>query len=289
MHWEFRVDTRVCYRGEMGRKRRCWGALVVVLWGTVLACPRNAALTDSVTVPLRYHLNLDSRFDFQAVEGTAASLDVLRAVGARTESLDLLVSIGRMREFRDGSFGELIRFERALRDGKPMALEGRSVELRRFGDGEMLAINPANELVGGVRQGEVYDIVFLLLSPQPRSLKKGETGMRTMRLPLQWSRTDGWTHQFRTQWTYMGATRGKGGEQHLRYTGSSQTAGGANLPTVKVLGDGTVVGEVWYDRVDQGLRRHEVNWSRTVHVEYPDVGVRISQLQEFVGRLERAP
>lgn len=146
--------------------------------------------------------------DGQAVLDPAlSSLSELRWTG----SLELELRLAR--RFRDGSLGWLIRVVEARRTApgeegpaanSDWSLQGRSVELRTFDDGEVLSVEPASQLMGSDRLGGLADVIGPLLSPHVPDIRKGRTERRTTRWALIPSAGTGLRMRLLAEWTALG-------------------------------------------------------------------------------------
>lgn len=237
--------------------------------------------------------------------------------------LEALIELRPSREFDDGSLGWLVHFvevqgtvllpDPQSDDGaaalvptgpaSPWQLQGRSVELRTFPDGEVLAVDLAEHLVGAGRPGELLDVLFPVLSPFPPELDAGATTRRTSRWPLTVGGPRGWRHALHAAWTNQGLVPDGAGEGapawRFTYEGPTEVRGGdpEARPPVGVQGRGQLRGEVWLDDVDTDpvplrVLRHGFHWERSHEIEFPAaVGgpVRVVQDQVIDGTVERLP
>lgn len=222
------------------------------------------------------------------------SLALLEPVGF---DLDVVVSRQPSQIFRDGSLGHIVRFETAegtLRRGgvaadAPLSLAGRTVEVRSFTDGELLDVTLMEHIAGIGRYGDVFDLIFPVLSPTPPDLSGRQVIPRAMHWPVRLSETEQLLNTLWAQWSLQESTPS---EWHLAYAGKwairgAQEAGGRKVPAGG-SGDGT--GEVWLRRSDSRLERHTFQWQRELTLIYApreDEVLRIKQQQVFNGQLER--
>lgn len=233
--------------------------------------------------------------------------------------LDLVLRLEPSREFPDGSLGWLVHFEqvqgRALALGPAQEelavrgpasgweLQGRSVELRTFPDGEVLAVDLAEHILGEGRPGELLDLLFIALSPFPPELEVGARARRTSRWPLTLGGPRGWRHALFATWTNHGQVPEAAGVQgqpwRLTYQGPTEARGvdPQASPPVGVRSHGQLSGELWLTDVDTDplplrVLRHGLSWTRDNEIEYPAaVGgpVRVLQHQVLALELERLP
>jgi hypothetical protein len=172
-------------------------------------------------------------------------------------------------------------------------LKGLGVEIRRFGDGEVLAIDQAEYLLGKARGGEAYDVIFPLLSPAPPDLEEGASGMRSARWPFEASRQLGWENRQSLLWTNHGLELNEGTMSwRLSYEGEWDTKGGSQEPgrELRVEGGGPVRGTVWLRRGDHRLMAHSFQWERALRVSFHTDGrASVQQSQTYHGlmRLRR--
>ena len=262
------------------------------------ACAHRPHTWANLGPTVRYHLAMQATFATQAPDGPASVQEALAPIATASRTVDMVLAVGLARQFRDDSLGYLVTFERVSdsADGQdaPTDLQGRSVELRRFGDGEILTVGLSEHVAGGDRQGEIFDLVFPLLSPFPPSLSKpGAAVQRAERWPLVAGPNRGWESRILPTWTWLDNENVLGSRAfHLSYEGPWGTKGRdeAHQPKVIVEAEGTVSGQVWYSRPDQDLLAHEFHWTRRVVLQVPGPdggGLTVDQDQVFTGRLER--
>jgi hypothetical protein len=249
-----------------------------------------------------YQVHVRADFATEGTDGAGNPVEALRPLESVGYDLDLRVAVTPSREFRDGSAGSLVRFERAwalLRRGggearvDPAGIEGRSVEVRTFADGEILAIDFSDHLAGFPRYGEVFDLLFYLLIPSPPALDTGVSAAASSSWPFRLWGLAGWSNTLRATWTHEGMVGERGAEAwRLAYTGAWTSRGrlSETASPGSVSAAGTAEGEVQISRADHSLLAHSFSWQRTVRLVYaeaPGGPAEVRQRQAFVGALER--
>lgn len=247
----------------------------------------------------RFRIQIQADFTTSGQEALPESLSeealtLLEPVGF---DLDVVVIRQPSQIFRDGSLGHYVRFETAegtlRRDGVasevPLTLAGRTVEVRTFTDGELLDVTLMEHIAGVGRYGDVFDLIFPILTPTPPDLSGRQVIPRAMHWPVRLSETEQLLNTLWAQWSMRESTPS---EWHLEYAGKwsirgAQQAGGQKVPAG---GSGKGSGEVWLRRTDSRLERHTFQWQRELTLIYaprPDDVLRIKQQQVFTGQLER--
>jgi hypothetical protein len=184
----------------------------------------------------------------------------------------------------DGTMVWQLAFDRVERDGTTHALEGHAVDLRRFGDGEVVEIAHAAHVMGGERALEAQDLLVGLMSPHVPSLgRKGSQAPKHSVWRLRGASGVRQETELETTWTNLGRVRRDGVAcWHLRYEGTWRTVGHAMGWAVE--GQGPVAGEVWLRRRDMVMEAHDFRWSRQVEVTRP-AGSALQRGQAWVGSL----
>ena len=245
----------------------------------------------------RFRLQIEADFSTvlpeELVDQPEAAL--LEPVGL---DLDLTLTKEPSRTFRDGSLGYVVTFaavEATLRRGEAavpvdLSLTGRAVEIRAFGDGELLDVDLLEHAAGVGRYGDVFDLIFPVLTPAPPDTISSRAVIpRAMHWPVRLSKTEQLLNTLWASWSMMESTPA---EWHLGYSGrwairGSQLAGGRRVPAG---GEGEGSGEVWLSRQDGQLQRHTFQWQRELTLIYApreDEVIRVKQQQVFSGQLER--
>ena len=237
-------------------------------------------------------------------------LDASLDVGVRTESecpalpavpdaatrFELALTLTRSRVFRDGSVGWLLVFDDVQRDGAPHPLTGRSVELRRFGDGEILDVDLLEHALGGDRQLEVIDLLLPVVSPHPPDLRPGGVAPRTTSWPLRLPDGRTWNGSSDATWTLKETDDAAGVRAWVfAYDGTWTTDGPARGPRARsdrpqTTATGPLQGEVRISVRDGLVVSHTFDWARRLEVLYPRATkgpCHITQHQSFSGSLRR--
>lgn len=286
-------------------------------------CAKTGAIdpdkVDPWLVDVDFRIEVDTRL--RAADSSAslpADRPAAQAMAGMARSgldAELVLELTPTRRFRDTSRGWLVRFVEArgtvlrpdaagtLQPAGPAdgwTLEGRSVELRTFDDGEILTVGEALHIVGPDRLGSSLDVLFHALSPLPPALDEGEEARRQAGWPLTLGRGRGWRHTFVGSWRNLGlAARGEDqpGLWQLAYDGPTRTRGRdpQQAPPLGVEGDGRLEGEVWLVDVDtdalvERVQRHRWSWQRELETEFPSAPggpVRVVQTQRISGELQR--
>lgn len=206
--------------------------------------------------------------------------------------LELVVAVMDARRFRDDSLGRLVWIDQATLDGAPWGLAGRSVELRSFVDGEILAIGDGAHLAGLDRQGDSLEILFGLLSPHIPTLQEGGRAPSANTFVVQVDPWRGLRERTELDWTHAGMVEDG---WRLTYTGDwrGRGKGGPEGDEAGALVfDGQVAGELRVARADRALLAHQASWTRELSVTSPDAPagpVTLTQRQRFAAELRRRP
>ncbi len=211
-------------------------------------------------------------------------------------TLDTTISLTPNRSFRDGSLGSVLRFEEATlktRDGTPLplTLQGRTVELRRFPDGEILDVDLAEHVMASDRLLGVFDLLFPLSSPFPPDLPKDRVPVhRVLLWPVLDDQRNGWYQRVESDWTLAG-TESVGDRQahRLEYEGPWTGEGKDPIGTVPVglRARGHASGVLWYDATTLDLIAQEFHWRRQVSwiAGRGEAAATVTQDQDFTGRV----
>lgn len=275
-------------------------ALGAVLSVFCLSCAHKGPLGEPMEPAVRYRVDLQAEFETAAPEAPEAVQAALAPLTALSRHFDIVVSLTPVRQYRDDSLGYLVTFDEVTMTGggttQVTGLQGRSAELRRFSDGEILNIGLSEHLAGGDRQGEILDVVFPLVSPLPPPLpRQGSVANRAQRWPFSAGRGRLWENRILPDWTWLDTGEQLGRRAwHLGYSGPWAIAGRdvAHEPRVEVVGKGTAKGEVWYSKADADLLAHDFDWVRSLSVTVPGpdaAGLTVQQEQHFTGRVELLP
>lgn len=262
----------------------------------MLSCAAKRAQTEQAEeqqLPERaqYSVHLEAQLSTQAI-GPKGEISEVAAAGDASLTFDAEVGLSFARTFRDGSLSHLLVFEEAtLADaarGSSHGLEGRTVELRRFPNGEILAIDLAEHIMGPGRHGEIVDVLFPAISPNPPDLgQPGATAVRLHNWPMVDDDRNGMFNQLALEWTHAGLVqRGTDELFRLDYTGS-WTGDGRDIVgghEVDLDLEGTAQGSLLLSRADLRLVSHELRWSREVTWKHPE-GVTVTQTTDFEGEV----
>ncbi len=262
----------------------------------VLACVHNPP-ENLVVVPTEHRLaiHLEAKFHTIATRGSEriASLEPWMDTAC---TLDTTISLTPSRSFRDGSLGSVLAFEEAVLTDEggralPLTLAGRTVELRRFPDGEILDVNLADHVLGSDRLLGVFNLLFPLVSPFPPELPKdGMTVPRVLVWPVLDGKRNGWYERAETEWTLEGTEKiGEREAFRLRYVGPWTARGKDAEGTVPVAltAHGQASGVLWYDAATFDLLAQEFRWRRQVSwtAGRGETATTVTQDQEFTGRV----
>ncbi len=269
----------------------------------LLACGVKAPPREPLGPPQRYRADLVIDVATEAVDASGAPVAAITPLSAFSLRYQLDLSLAYVRDYRDGSEGLLLRFEggsaREEAEGAtPITpvLVGRSLELRRFPDGEVLTIGLLQHAAGGDRHGELFDLLAPVLSPRPPDLPEvGATELRTARWPAFLDRQRGWWSTLEARWTLLATERiGPDRAWKLSYEGRWKVDGGdrSQGAPIEVTGEGPARGTVWLGQADHTLIRHELDWTRAIAITYPSAPqgpVVVRQRQQTRGTVERLP
>jgi len=245
----------------------------------------------SLAEPERFRVALSARFHVEDPEGLPQP--ALAALAPTTVAVDLVVERVLAREFRDGSLGWALTFsEASARFGRdtpteplPLSLAGRTVELRTFPDGELLDVSLVEHIVGPGRLGDVLDVVFPAITPAPPPLRPGQSAGRAMHWPVRLNRDSVLLSSAWARWEAVDQTRE---QRQVRYAGPIEARGRDLIGEASATfeGSGSVSGDVWLGRRDEGLLRHVFEWERRLEARYPS-GATFTQVQVYSGEVER--
>ena len=270
-------------------------------------CVHPAAPTGSSPLPVyAYHLAMVVDFD-TTLQPPPAHPSARAGVHRHGEEWSLAVTVTPTDRRGDGSLVERIDFDVVDVRGLPTSgsegaagaseahpLEGRSMRMRRFDSGEILAVLDASHVLGADRQLEVVDLILPVLSPKVPALRRGDRVTWNTRWPLELGDDRQQLGMLRLTWSLVGVER-VGGEPCWRvtYEGDWQTRIGQRAgprPVEGVLeGVGTATGEAWISKRTGAVERHRFDWTRQVDVPAADgTATAISQTQRFSGSLERS-
>jgi hypothetical protein len=255
----------------------------------LFACGVKAPPREPLGPPQRYRADLVIDVTTEAVDASGAPVAALAPLGAFSQRYQLDLSLAFVRDYP----------ARAEAEGAaPITpgLVGRSLELRRFPDGEVLNIGLLQHAAGGDRHGELFDLLAPVLSPRPPDLPEvGATELRTARWPAFLDRQRGWWSTLEARWTLLATERiGPDRAWKLSYEGRWKVDGGdrSQGAPIEVTGEGPARGTVWLGQADHTLIRHELDWTRAIAITYPSAPqgpVVVRQRQQTRGTVERLP
>mgnify|MGYP002631375834 CR=1 FL=1 len=249
------------------------------------ACPKG--LGSSTLETSVYAFELHASFSTQAAE---AGQPLPRVVQAGTGELHLRGQLRRApsRTFRDGSRGWMLRFEGVEQSASAegpwieAGISGRSVELRTFESGEILAIEDVEHVAGPGRYGEILDVIFPAVSPVVPALEPGDEAWRRSAWPTVVGSQRAWQNALVATWTH----EGKGaGEIALSYEGGLEGKGKDGAADASLTQTGEARGSLTLRASDLRLLRHDLDWTRVVDVDYGE-RVALTQTQVFSGSIE---
>ncbi len=231
-------------------------------------------------------------------------MTALAETGRFSERWQMDLDLGLIRRFRDDSRGDLLQIRAAQLavatgpDAPPgpwaqSALTGLSAELRRFEDGEILAVDHSEHLVGGDRQFEVLDFILPVISPKVPSMRSGEALTTNTRWPLMLGSLGKLTGLLRADWALEGSERLEGQPcWRIRYSGDwlsrLRQGQGDRRSWVEVEAMGQASGTLWMSKADGGLVRHDFRWSRVLRLPlHGSAESVLAQSQAFSGSLVR--
>ena len=256
----------------------------------IVGCGGRAVVSVDGPSPVRYVFSVSG--DFGAISDASTGSNLQDATEAE---LVLRLSVVPVRRFIDGSLGQRVRVDHATLsvDGQPydeLELEGRTVELRTFPDGEILTLGWVDRWAGPHRFMEVFEVVFPAISPAPPSLKRGQTSSRRIIWPFLGDDRLRWDSAVDARWTNHGPVEHMNSKAwHLAYEGPWRVHGGrrTGAGAFKASASGDASGSVYFDQGSGDMVTHQFSWSREVSLSGP--GGRLTQAQAFSGKVERLP
>lgn len=269
---------------------------MLVLYSILIGCAGRTVPTPDPDPIERFRVHIEADFTTQVPDALVGQPEaaLLEPVGM---DLDLVLTRERSRTFRDGSLGYVVTFaevEATIRRGgatapADLSLAGRAVELRTFEDGELLDVDLLQHAAGHGRYGDIFDLVFPILTPAPPDITGRGAVPRAMHWPVRLSDTEQLLNTLWASWRLMESSPA---EWHLGYSGrwairGAQLAAGRKVPAG---GEGEGEGEIWLSRQDGSLQKHTFSWQREltlIYAPHEDEVLRVRQQQAFTGRLER--
>ena len=275
----------------------CWmplcahlGYMLTMLF-LLLAC---AATPDPIAVPEAppvWRFELAADYQTEGVDAEGQPIAVLAPYAEQREWLRGSLSRSYARRYQDDSQGWVVRF--GLVESAPAAegpwtrteLSGKSVELRGFDNGEVLALRGAEHLAGAPRYGEVLDFVFVGISPTVPDLKEGESGWRRQNWPFLVAKQRRMHSTLHAEWT---ATERSPQRVVLDYKGKLEGRGLDTPAQATMVLSGQAQGQVVMRVSDVSMEKHTLDWTRVMAVDYAGSGAKVSQTQHFVGSFQRS-
>ena len=265
---------------------------ITLLSCTTWGCVHQGIKKDVPNSSWSYDVAFVADFELDYTDGAWAPMQHFQ------EAVQADIGVRYTRAFRDDSVGWWVEVNQmsveTTREGTtvrtdPHPLQGLGVELRRFGDGEILQIDQAEYWMGGERGGETYDFLFPVISPHPPDLARGGQSHRRTRWPFSASRILGWANYQEAEWFNEGTLHIDGQKVwRLRYEGIWRVEGGskAPMPASRVSGSGPVSGVVLVRMADYRVIEHTFDWTRSVllELEGSDTAV-VAQKQQFIGSI----
>ncbi|MCB9760934.1 MAG: hypothetical protein H6739_13935 [Alphaproteobacteria bacterium] len=253
--------------------------------------PRVGSFPDT---PLMWQFEVTGTFTTHAVDADGAPFALPSELVESTLSLKGLVSQTFARDFRDTSTGTLVRFHQVEMAESPEGpwrrseLSDRSVEMRTF-ESEILDIYEVSHLAGAPRYGDVFDLLFPVISPVVPRVGRGEEAWRRASWPFKLQRGQ----DIRTTMTATWRNEGFEGTDQGRtvtvsYDGVLEGRGQDIQHTAQLTLTGAVDGEVRLRTSDAAMVAHRFDWTRTVEMRFGDGGGVLTQDQHFVGRVSLA-
>ncbi|MFT5586892.1 MAG: hypothetical protein ACI9VR_004495 [Cognaticolwellia sp.] len=257
----------------------------------LLAC---AARPDPVPVPeappvWRFELATDYRT--QGVDSEGEPIAALVPFAQQQEWLRGSLSRSYARRYPDDSQGWVVRFglvETAPTPEGPWTrneLSGKTVELRGFDNGEVLALGGAEHLAGAPRYGEVLDFVFVAISPTVPDLKVGESGWRRQNWPFLVAKRRRMHSTLHAEWT---AVERSPQRAVMDYQGRLEGRGLDTPAQASMTLSGQAQGQVVMRVGDASMEKHTLDWTRVMAIDYQGTGAQITQTQHVVGSFLRS-
>lgn len=246
------------------------------------------------SAPIRYSFTASGSFVTAATDaGGQAIPSIPEDLATSSVALRGELSREQARTMRDGSLGNLVRFgavEMAESIAGPWSsstLGGRSVELRTFDNGEILDIYEASHLAGTPRYGDVFDVLFLALSPVIPQVQPGSDAWRRGSWPFFASPERGLRTSYTTSFHNDGTVESPHGPAtRLPYQGTFEARGQDQLYDAMLQAHGELSGTVWLGASDVSLLRNELRCTRVITARF-ESGVQLIQTQDLVVVVDR--
>ena len=264
---------------------------VWMVWMAWFGCSTHVPAGSTVDTVVRYQVEISGDFGAITVEEPGVPLQP-----ASTVSLSLLLRLEPSRQFRDGSYARLVYVDGAklTQDSEEksldmsLELQGRTVELRTFPDGEILDVSWGEKVAGQGRYLDVFEVVFPAISPSAPTISEGQTVQRRIIWPFRDANELRWDNIVDAVWQNHGrSAEGETDSWDLSYSGAWGTEGRTRRsePKQTFRANGQAEGTLSFERRSAELLEHQFMWHREVVVEGA-TGV-VTQQQRFSGRVER--
>lgn len=255
----------------------------------LVACATTAGRLKPAAHPLAYRFELEGAFNTTLTPRDGGAPEVFPE-----ERLQLWGTVERSeaREFRDGSIGHLVRFgevETATSADGPRSrseLSAKSIELRTFGDGEILDIDLLEHISGPPRYGDTFDVLLVALSPVVPQVAEGAEAWRRLSWPFLLEKGQGARTSLSATWRNEGV-REVAGQQEVAvaYQGPLEGKGEDNRFRGALAISGQAEGRVVLELPRARVLEHTFSWERTLDYRFP--GADVAQRQQVRGRLVR--
>lgn len=262
--------------------------MIFALLACVATTPEPVAQPEASPV-WRFELAADYQTSGQDAQGQ--DIAALAPYASQQEWLRGSISRTYARRYQDDSQGWVVRF--GLVESAPSAegpwarteLSGKSVELRGFDNGEVLALRGAEHLAGAPRYGEVLDFIFVGISPTVPDLKVGETGWRRQNWPFLVAKQRRMHSTLHAEWTAVDRSPQR---VTLDYQGKLEGRGLDTPAQASMVLSGQASGQVVMRVADASLEKHTLDWQRVMDIAYEGSGAEVRQTQHFAGTFERS-
>lgn len=270
-----------------------WGHLgyMLPMIFALLACVATPEPVAEPTAPPVWRFELAADYQTTGQDAQGQDIAVLAPYAEQQEWLRGSISRTYARRYQDDSMGWVVRFglvESASSAEGPWTrteLSGKSVELRGFDNGEVLALRGAEHLAGAPRYGEVLDFVFVGISPTVPDLKPGESGWRRQNWPFLVAKQRRMHSTLHAEWTAIDRS-----PQRLTvdYQGKLEGRGLDTPAQASMVLSGQASGQVVMRVGDASMEKHTLDWFRVMEIAYAGSGAQVKQTQHFVGSFQRS-
>ena len=260
-------------------------------FSALMAC---AATPDPIGVsegPPVWRFELAAHYQTLGVDAEGEEIAALVPYAEQQEWLRGSLSRSYARRYQDDSQGWVVRFgliETAATPDGPWTrteLTGKSVELRGFDNGEVLALRGAEHLAGAPRFGEVLDFVFVGISPTVPDLKVGESGWRRQNWPFLVAKQRRMHSTLHAEWT---AVERSPQRAVMDYQGKLEGRGLDTPAKASMTLTGQATGQVVMRVADASMEKHTLDWTRVMAIDYQGSGAQVTQTQHFTAKFLRS-